>query len=229
MKVLALDCTFGGHSVALLSNDRENPVARHMPKIHASEGIIDSIDKVLAKAGISLDDVTSLASGIGPGNFSGIRSACCVAQGLAFVKGIKIALVHSTLALAQASGCENAFVGYPAHRGHCYLAAYARTGEKWKVRLAPSLFSLDRLPRFEGNWELCSRRMSPHRARLEKCVSGNLEGSPSWRGSLAPAVAQIGMRMAVDGQLVDPADALPLYVRNKVALTIAERKAGEAS
>ena len=229
MKVLALDCTFGGHSVALLSNDRESPVARHMPKVHASEGIIDSIDMVLAKAGISLGDVSSLACGIGPGNFSGIRSACCVAQGLAFVKGIKIALVHSTLALAHASDCDKALVGYPAHRGHCYLAAYARTGGKWEERLEPSLFSLERLPRIEGNWQLCARRMSAHRARLERCVSGKLEGSPAWRGSLAPAVADIGMRMADNGQLVSPVDALPLYVRNKVALTIAERKAGTAS
>lgn len=225
MAILAIDCSFGGHSVALLRKGRRAPATRHAPRVHASAGIIDSIDEVLSQSGVRAADLEAIACGIGPGNFSGIRSACGVAQGLSLVHGTGVAQVPTTLALAHASGCGKAIVAYPAHRGHCYLAAYDGKAGRLRERLAPSLWPLDGLPRLAGDWEVCARKMPGNRDLLAGCAKGKASVRTAWRGSLAPAIAELGLAMKEAGRLAAASEVRPLYVRNKVALTIEERKA----
>lgn len=224
MAILAIDCSFGGHSVALLREGRGAHAARHAPKVHASAGIIDSIEEVLSRSGVRAADLEAIACGIGPGNFSGIRAACGVTQGLSLVHGIGVAQVPTTLALAHASGCGKAVVAYPAHRGHCYLAAYGGPPLRREL-LAPSLWPLDGLPRLAGDWEVRARRMPGSRGLLAGCARGKADVRPAWRGSLAPAVAGIGLAAKEAGSLVGASEVRPLYVRDKVALTIEERRA----
>ena len=228
MAILAIDCSFGGYSVALLAKQGEQAISLHRPRTHASEGLIDGIDHVLDKAGLKLEGLDAFACAIGPGNFSGIRSACGVSQGLSFVTGIKVALVHTTLALACASGMKRPLVCYPAHRGHCYMASYVKTGQKLKEYLSPSLLSLDALPSIRGDWEYCPRMLSGKWRKVAHAVTGNLSRPPAHRGTIAPAVAKLGLAMARGRALVKAENVLPLYVRDKVALTISERKSRTA-
>ena len=226
MLVLAVDCTFGGHSVAVL-RDKETVASAHKPGVHATEGAIESIDRALARAGAALGDLDAVACGVGPGLFSGIRAACGMSQGIAHAHGLRVAPVGSMLALAHASGCSKAVVAYPAHRGHCYLAAYERSGGGLAERLPPSLHRLDALPKLRGDWQVCARRLSRSAKELAACVAGKATAARAWRGSLATAVGRLGTDMALRGLAVDPADALPIYVRDKVASTIEERRAGK--
>ena len=87
--VLALDTS---HSFCSTSVIRSNVVLSEISQIkdkETSENVIKLVDKALLKANLDLQDLDSIAVGVGPGNFTGIRVGISVAKGLAFALNIK--------------------------------------------------------------------------------------------------------------------------------------------
>jgi tRNA threonylcarbamoyladenosine biosynthesis protein TsaB len=81
---------------ALVARDR-------WPAGHAhGERLLASIEKVLAEADASLDEVGAIVVGIGPGSFTGLRVGLAVAKGLAFGLGITVVGIETPVALAAA-------------------------------------------------------------------------------------------------------------------------------
>ena len=181
--------------------------------------MINSVDKLLRSVSYSLADIGALAYGAGPGLFSGIRAACTAAQGIAFVRQTKVAQVTTTQALAQLYSCHRSLVAYPAHLGHFYMAAYTRSNNKWKTVLEPILANAQQMPMLEGDWQLCTRQRSRLNQIINRCVTGRMENLPVQRGSIAPAIAILGMQAWREGKMLAPHQALPVYVRNQVAYT----------
>lgn len=222
---LAIDCSFGGFSVAVAGP--AGTACEHHPDTHASEGLIDCVDRLLRDARLKLASLDFLACGVGPGNFTGIRTACGTVQGFGFVHRLPAAGVVSTLALARASGCRRCAVACRAHRGHCYLASYETADGELRERDAPALHALDALPPLEGDWELCLHgRMKDEREAFAAAVTGAATLAACHEGPLAPAVLELGRQAQEREELVDVRELKPLYVRNKVALTKEEHRAG---
>ena len=224
-RCLAIDCSFGGFSVAV--GGKQGMLAEHHPDVHASAGLIDCIDRLLSQDGCELKDLDFLACGIGPGNFTGIRTACGTVQGFSYVHDTPIAGIVSTHALAHASGCQQAVVAYRAHRGHCYLASYTTVDGNLCEQAAPALHALDELPQLEGAWELCLHaNLQDEHERFVEAVAGDARQIDCHAGSLAEAVLELGLQAKERDELLDARALKPLYVRNKVALTKAEYQQG---
>src|SRR5438874_562496 len=96
----------------------------------ASATLIPAILALLAKAGVTLRELDAIAFGRGPGAFTGLRTACSVAQGLAFGANKPVLPIDTLLAVAgDARGddprSQRIWVAMDARMNEVYAAQYA--------------------------------------------------------------------------------------------------------
>ena len=194
----------------------------------ASARLLPCIFDLLREAGLALHDLDAIAFGRGPGAFTGLRTACSVAQGLAFGAAKPVLPVDSLLAVAEdaRAGAEafEVWVVVDARMNQIYAAEYAFQADAWVVRQAPQLSDAAALSerwRRSPAQQVAGSALDVFGAGLETGAARRLPGARA-TGAALVAVAQRTWR---DGGSVDPAEALPLYVRDKVAETTREREA----
>ncbi len=183
------------------------------------------VDALLRQAGLATADLHAIAFGAGPGSFTGLRIACGVAQGLAFAIGCACVPVGSLVALAEASGAGRVVVCTDARMGQVYHAAFERDGEDWVEVVPPGLCDPDALPDLPGDgWLGCGSGFE----RYPQIMSGAYRRAVSGvRQGVVPharEVALLGARYLSAGRSFPSTEAAPVYVRNKVALTMEEQK-----
>jgi tRNA threonylcarbamoyladenosine biosynthesis protein TsaB len=228
--LLAFDTATERISIALAAGDR---IWSHEGEggARASATFLPAVMGLLAEAGVGVGALDAIAFGRGPGAFTGLRVACSVAQGLAFGAARPVLPIDTLLALAEDARAGAATFAVwallDARMGEIYAAEYAFDAHGWDVRTAPMLTTPQVLERL---WQ----------ARAPGVVAGNAlvafgsgldcggarrmpEAAPRATGMLALARA-----LWSAGGAVDPALALPLYLRDKVAQTTAEREARAA-
>lgn len=238
MRVLALDAATEACSVALWLNG-EVTVRSIESGRSSSQQILTLVEELTAAAQVSLSTLDGIAASIGPGAFTGVRISVAVAQGLAFGLSIPVAPVTTLEALAlqvlNSPEDPNANPEDPtvAHRAIACLDA--RMGEVYW-----GCFTADTV---RGLIESSAPRVGPPTA-VALSVGGRHRGigrgfsaypalaeipgiELSLRDSLAlpnaREFAQLGALRLANGGGLDPADLKPLYLRDKVALTEAER------
>ncbi len=193
-----------------------------------SEQLLPGIASVLAQANLKKPDV--LALDIGPGAFTSVRVACGVAQGLALGWGCPVVAVQSLTALAQqalleqsAPACEGQTVSciIDARMGECYVARYAwQAGRVVQLR-PPSLMAYDAILPNQSDIVIGNAvAVIPQWADLAGQV---VDAAPSAKGVLAQVISDLAQGTA---QCLLPEQIAPLYVRNQVAFTAAQRLAG---
>jgi tRNA threonylcarbamoyladenosine biosynthesis protein TsaB len=242
MKILAMDASSDLLSLALGMGDGVPPRMAELPAgPAASAGLLPALEALLRGADVGVTDLDAVAWGRGPGAFTGLRTVCSVAQGLALGAGKPLIAVDSLLATAQDAWDQvDAFrksrpgeevtlaAVMDARMGEIYCAHYrlpvlAKSMHD-AIPLGPAILSTapELLERWAGE---------PVRVRLgsalgvypelldEPCLCVPTARS---RASAVLALARYASQAEAAG---DPADALPLYVRDKVAQTVAERMA----
>ena len=189
----------------------------------------------LAACGLGVAQLDAVAFGAGPGAFTGLRCACAVAQGLAFGARIPVVAVDSLMLVAEDARAALAlgagialWVAMDARMHEVYAACYRLDGTRWQVVDAPALYTLDALA---ARW----------RARPPQVVAGSAVQAFAGRlpfgdaitkpdaDDRAAALLRVALQRHADGATVDAAHAMPLYLRDKVALTTAERTAARAA
>jgi tRNA threonylcarbamoyladenosine biosynthesis protein TsaB len=178
-----------------------------LPNVHA----------LLAEAGIKLKMLDGIAFGAGPGSFTGLRLAAGCAQGLAYGPDRPVLGIGTLAALALASGEEKVYACLDARMNEVYVAAYAQGVEVMSPVVCPP--EQAPLPPGEG-WVACGDGFASYPERLPKFVRKRPELRPT-----ADAVARLAAPRFMRGEGLPAAEAQPLYVRDKVALTTAERLA----
>jgi tRNA threonylcarbamoyladenosine biosynthesis protein TsaB len=193
-----------------------------------SATLIATILRLLDESGLGLRELGAIAFSRGPGAFTGLRVACSVAQGLAFGAGKPVLPIDSLLVVAEdarsGAGEFRVWVTIDARMAQIYAAEYSFVNGRWHVRHAPMLTDCEALSR---RW-----RTTPANAvagdAIELFGAGLETGAailrPEARASAGALVTLAGLAWD-DGAGVDPAQALPLYVRDKVAETTLEREA----
>jgi tRNA threonylcarbamoyladenosine biosynthesis protein TsaB len=196
----------------------------------ASAQLLPQIRQLLRQAGAELKQLNGIAFGAGPGAFTGLRAACAVAQGLALGAALPVRPVDSLMIVAEGVRAQHApasadiDVVMDARMGEVYAGRYRWTGARWQVSVAPALHSLDGL---HAAWALqppCCVVGSALPAFGERLHSGNALRL-GMDGGRAAALMRVAQQLWIGGGGIDAAEALPLYLRDKVALTVAERDA----
>jgi tRNA threonylcarbamoyladenosine biosynthesis protein TsaB len=189
-----------------------------------SELLVPMIRRVLDRARLAPGQMDAFGFGQGPGSFTGIRIACGIVQGLAFATNRPVVPIPSLLALAEQSNEGRVVAALDARMGEAYLAAYARNGEEWDEIIAPRLADGASLPALPGRrWAATGSGFDRH-AWLRDAYRDSVE--MRFEGDLprAGAVARLAARRFARGAGIAAADAAPLYLRDKVALTTEERR-----
>lgn len=180
----------------------------------ASSGLIPQIQALLAQAELRLEQLQAIAFGAGPGSFTGLRTACSVAQGLGFAARLPLLPVDSLLAVAEdarsGDGPCSVLATLDARMDEIYAGHYAWAQGAWRTLQAPQLVRPPDIRVPEG-WMLAGN--------IANAVAALPRATAMLR--LAPALLAAGHGVAAE-------HALPHYVRDKVAQTTQERMAARA-
>lgn len=198
----------------------------------ASAALVPAILGLLGEAGLRLADLDAIAFGRGPGAFTGLRTACSVAQGLALGAGKPVLPIDSLLVVAEAARAGAAsfrtWAAIDARMDQVYAAEYRFAEGRWTTRVAPLLADVAALAerwRAEPPEAVAGDALVAFGVRLDTGAARRIPGARADADALL-ALAESAWR---DGRGVDAADALPLYVRDKVAETTRERDATRAA
>ena len=224
MRILALETSTEYCSVALWQDGTLNERCELVGQKH-SEVLMEMLDTLLKDAGIRIKQVDGIAFGKGPGSFTGVRIACGVAQGLALGAGINVVGVCTLQALAQSSGHDKVMAALDARMGELYLAAYEKRDGEWVAVIEPCLCKPGDAPPVIGeHWFGTGSGFAVDAAALTVRYGKQLFAVDALAMPRAGAVAQIAAGEFARGNAVDAALALPLYLRDKVALKTKERE-----
>ena len=196
----------------------------------SSATLIPTAMEMLSQAGIGLPQLDAIVFGRGPGSFTGLRTACAVAQGLAFGADILVLPVDTLLAVAEEARVLAGVNDQPltvlamldARMDEVYSAAWDWDGQRWTLRQplqvgGPQHVLLPDAPRVL----LAGNAFEAYGDRL-----------PFGERVLALPTAEALLRLApglfTSGHAVPAEQAMPLYIRDKVAQTTAEREAAKA-
>jgi tRNA threonylcarbamoyladenosine biosynthesis protein TsaB len=226
MNLLAIDTSTDFCSVA--ASRGEALFSRHeRAGQRQAETILGMVDEVLAEAGIELAQIRGIAYGEGPGSFTGLRIAAGVTQGLALARGIGVIGVGSLLALSEEAGRDGAgrvIACLDAHMGEVYHAAYRRADAGWEEVSAPGLYRPEAVPVAPGgDWTGCGDGFAAYRERLAARLGERVSAMRPDAVPSARAVLKLAMPRFAAGEAKDAATAVPVYLRDKVALKTSER------
>lgn len=225
MKLLAFEAATRRISVSLWCDGALSEKAADIPN-GGSEWLLPWANELLAEAGLSLKQLDGLAFGAGPGGFTGLRLACGVTQGLAFGLDIPVAPVCTLAALALAAGEGHILACLDARMNEAYVAAYAVRGETVAEIMTPKVGAGETAPLPEGDgWRGVGDGFAAYGVALRERMGVRLIAEDASLMPTATAVARLAAPLLLRGAGVPAAQALPLYVRDKVALTTAERLA----
>ena len=214
----------------------------------SSQLVLPEIVRLMEEAQIRFTDLTAVVFGKGPGSFTGLRTACSVAQGLALGAGISVLPIDTLLAVAEDARYQSTqqlqqqiqhqthhqqleqlpeetqrfFVAMDARMDQVYTAAYEWRSE-WQCVQAPSVNSPENIS-VPTEWKdlaftTVGNAWGAFAARWPAELSGkHMHAMPTAQALLRLSPVAFGQGLAVQ-----PEDALPLYIRDKVAQTTQER------
>lgn len=225
MNILSIETSCEQGSVALMTADAL--VARRLAgSAGHSEGILVAIRELLTEAGLVAGSLDAVAFGSGPGAFTGLRLACGIAQGLALGSGLGVAPVSSLSALALQAHEPRVFVATDARMGEVYCQAFVAGEDGLPVPAGkPLCCAPDAASPPEGSWYGIGSGFNAYPEALGQRLLQRLSGCLADAVPRAEEVALLGAQLARSGGLVSAELAAPLYVRDKVAFTTAERLA----
>ena len=243
MNLLAFDTSTELMSIAVQrgSGDSVATVWQHTAPggAQTSAHLIPAIQGLMAQADLKFEQLQAIVFGCGPGSFTGLRTACSVAQGLAFGADVPVLPIPTLLALAEEARYQHAphltpwqvWALLDARMDEMYAACYEFDGSKWNEIVGGSLIRPEDLGG-GAHTVLAGNVFTAYGARLPSPLDGSHSSRATGRLEALPTATAL-LRLAPDllaagGAL--PADqALPLYIRDKVAKTTLERAVEKAA
>jgi tRNA threonylcarbamoyladenosine biosynthesis protein TsaB len=228
MRILALDAATEACSVSLWCDGAEIGRSSESGKSSAAQ-ILSMVEQCLAEAQLALSALDAIASSIGPGAFTGVRISVAVAQGLAFGAGLAVIPITTLEALAfqvlqgapgRALACLDARMG-EVYWG-CFVADAA-----WGLRASnvPAVTPPQNvLVPPDGTYQGIGRGFSVYPS-LGELPGVRVTDALTQALPQAREMGRLGALRLKLGAGLDPAQLTPLYLRDKVALTTAERAA----
>ncbi|MFC0403274.1 tRNA (adenosine(37)-N6)-threonylcarbamoyltransferase complex dimerization subunit type 1 TsaB [Paraburkholderia rhizosphaerae] len=200
----------------------------------SSTRLLPAIRELFDEAGVPLHACSAIAFGAGPGSFTGLRTATGVAQGLAFGLGCPVVPIGTLVACAESArrrdpSATRVLAALDARMDEVYWADYAWDDalQDWRTVRAAALDAPERVEAPDGPYTLAGNAAAVFGERLAVVA-----GARSIDGAALPhalPIAFAALRAWRAGRAVPADQAAPDYVRDKVALTTAERLAAKAA
>lgn len=237
MKLLAVETATEACSVALLIDgvviERYQRTQRDHTRL-----VLPMIDGLMAEAGIRPRDLDGLAFGRGPGSFTGVRIATGIIQGIALGAGLPVVPVSTLAAVAQEffdrsrnraqseqNPAEVAFTAMDARMGEIYWGVYRRSEKGYAESIGlERVIPADRIEFPDLHGVGIGTGWGVYRDELAKRLADRLEGIEADRLPRAGAVARLGAYGFERGLAVPVEQAMPVYLRDKVAKKESERQ-----
>lgn len=226
MNLLAFDTSTEYLSLGLLKGDEIFNYDCNAGQTH-SQIILPQIQSLLDTAGLQLSEMNGIAFGAGPGSFTGVRIAAGVAQGLGFGANLPVVSVCTLLALAQASGAAKVIACLDARMGEVYHAAYEKVDAEWQSIIEPGLYKPNAVPAVQGEaWVGAGSGWQTYDEQLSTVYAGQLQSVQPQLLPAATAILELARPMFANGEAKSATEAMPIYIRNRVALKTVEREQG---
>lgn len=224
MNIIAIDTSTEYCSLALWFNSELQHIEVLAGQRH-SELLLPMLQALLAENNLALKQLDGFAFGAGPGSFTGLRIACGIAQGLAFATERPVTGISTLEALAQRVNNNKVVVALDARMGEIYHAAYEKKNpDDWKTVSKATVCSPNHAPSLTGNgWTCCGSGFDLYQQELTEHYGGQINDHIYGLYPHAREIAQLAARKFSNGSVVDPTQAAPIYIRNKVALKESER------
>jgi len=256
MRLLAIDSATERLALAAIDDGRPGPEAHgHAPHAHllraacrietrdleggasASSQALPALMQLMQALGWRFADLDAIAFGAGPGGFTGLRTACAVAQGLAFGQGLPVVPVDSLAIVADDASRQLGdvlpaqapiWVLMDARMDEIYAGCYSDAGAAgWRAVVAPALTTPDALNEAWLQSPPQAVAGSALTAFGDRLVCGDALRVPLERAR-ADSLGWLAAAGLARGDAVAADRALPVYLRDKVALTTVEREAAKA-
>jgi len=232
LNLLAFDTSTERMSIAVQRRGQAQPwLYQSAGGAQTSTQLIPQIQALMGQAELRFGQLDAIVFGAGPGSFTGVRTACSVAQGLGFGAGVALLPVDTLLAVAEDARDQlNASTGLvvtallDARMAEMYANSYILESGVWLPDKGCSVIKPEHLafspPPGAALWVLAGNVFEAYGARLPSCPAQRINAAPT-----AAALLRLAPRLLAVGAALPAALALPTYVRDKVAQTTLERAA----
>jgi tRNA threonylcarbamoyladenosine biosynthesis protein TsaB len=232
MNILAIETAAEACSVALVVNGHYYHHYEIAPQQHATL-LLPMLDALLKEACIKASDLQGLAYGHGPGSFTGVRIAASTVQGIALGCDLPVVGVSTLKALAHRAwreqGCSHSLCAIDARMREVYFAAY-ETQEQGVVKLiskevvcAPEHINVPN----NAHWTGIGTGWSAYEQALKLRCGEALKNTIAEFFPHALDVLMLAEKQFANGKGVPAEQAMPVYLRDKVAFTTKERTAAK--
>jgi tRNA threonylcarbamoyladenosine biosynthesis protein TsaB len=232
MKLLAIETATEACSVAMWIDGDVRERFEIAPRRHA-DLVLPWADALLAEAGIAKSQLDAIAVGRGPGAFTGVRLAIALAQGMALALDRPVVPVSTLAALAaglpprHSQGEEHVLAAIDARMGEIYFGAFARDADGLIVAIEAERLArpADALVPDGREWIGVGTGFAADDGALVRTLGTVLMRFDATAMPHAADLARLAARAFANGEAVAPEHAEPAYLRDKVALTLAEQQA----
>ena len=230
-KILAIETATEACSSALLSNGVYHSRFEHTPRTHTQK-LLPMIQSIMDESGLAFSDLDAVAFGCGPGAFTGLRIAAGVTQGIALAHDLPVVSVSTLAAIAmQASTIHphrtDFLICLDARMNEVYWGHYQKTATTVELIVPESVIKPAhvKLPISQDNHFIAAGNgWSAYPEMQELLRSNNTLQSIENLPPSANYICQLAATKFLAGEMIAPEMAQPIYIRDKVADTIKERK-----
>lgn len=230
MNLLAIDTATEACSVAV-SVGGEVWVRHVVAGRSHTQILMPTVHELLREAGIGFSHLDGLVCGIGPGSFAGVRIGVGVVKGLSMATGLPVVGVSSLEAMALPAldrGAAGVLCAIDARMGEVYWGAYAADPDSGlpNALIEPCVTPPAVVPApGVGRWSAVGTGWGSYAETLAGASGVQVVDCDPLALPRADDALRIG-RAALSAGRGSTADALvPVYLRNKVALTLSEQQA----
>ena len=227
MKLLAVETSTEACSAALYMDGEIQEKFELAPREH-TKLILPMIDSLMAEAQLKPQQLDGLAFSRGPGSFTGVRIATGIIQGIALGADLPVVPVSTLAAIAQdyfnQQTINVAFTAMDARMGEIFWGVYQKDpqgfarllGEETVIPAVEVVFPEIAGAGVGSGWAAYEQELVSRLGPLLLTIVAD-------KLPRAAAIAQLGTDGLVKNQAVAVEQAMPVYLRNKVAKKESER------
>lgn len=229
MRLLALDTATEACSAALWLDGQVQSRFELAGRTH-TQRMLPMIHELMAQAGLGFAQLDGLVCGVGPGSFAGVRIGVGFVKGLALSLDRPVVAISSLQLLAQAAiaqGASQVLAAIDARMDEVYFASFVRDAEGCAREHSPARVIAPERVQMSGDgfWQAVGTGWGRYEATLRERLAVHIECVDGTALPRAKHAFALALPCFERGEVIS-ADALaPIYLRDKVALTLEEQLA----